>query len=276
MTKTSITTIIGTRPELIRLSLIIKKLDEVFDHRLVHTGQNSDPNLSDVFFKDLAIRKPDLNLKLASDSLGSFLGELFPAIEKELDLNPPHAVVILGDTNSALAGLIAKRKGIPVYHLEAGNRSFDQNVPEEINRKIIDHFSDFNLAYTDYAKQNLLREGILPRGTSVIGSPLYEVIFQLKSKIDSSDILTDLKLKKREYFLVSAHRQENVDNPVRLQELIKALNEIALKFNLPLVISTHPRTKSKLEKLNLNLNLINAQRRFDSEILTFLPLTPLI
>ena len=254
MNKTRITTIVGTRPELIRLSLIIKRLDETFDHRLIHTSQNYDAKLSEIFFSELKIRKPDLYLSNESTTLGSFLGSLFPAIEREFEKNPPDALVILGDTNSALAGIIAKRQGIPVYHLEAGNRSFDQNVPEEINRRIIDHFSDFNLAYTSTAKDNLIREGLSPRNTSVIGSPLCEVISNLSEKIASSKILKDLKLMPGKYFVISAHRQENVDDPIRLYDLVETLNEVAAKFGLPIVVSTHPRTKSKLDKIESKIN----------------------
>jgi UDP-N-acetylglucosamine 2-epimerase len=254
MKLTRVTTIIGTRPELIRLSLIIKRLDEVFEHRLVHTGQNSDSNLKDIFFRELNIRNPDLNLEIQSQSLGKFLGDLLPAIEIEFEANPPDAVVILGDTNSALSGLIAKRKGIPIYHLEAGNRAFDQNVPEEINRRVIDHFSDFNLAYTSHAKENLVREGISSRNLAVIGSPLREVIEVFKDKIEASGILTELKLKQGKYFLVSAHRQENIDNQSRLIDLIGTLNEIATKFGLTVLVSTHPRTKSKLTALSIEIN----------------------
>ena len=254
MKMTRITTIVGTRPELIRLSLIMKRLDEVFEHRFVHTGQNSDSNLKDIFFRELNIRNPDLNLEIQSQSLGKFLGDLLPAIEIEFEANPPDAVVILGDTNSALSGLIAKRKGIPIYHLEAGNRAFDQNVPEEINRRVIDHFSDFNLAYTSHAKENLIREGLSSRNLAVIGSPLREVIEVFKDKIETSGILTELKLKKGKYILVSAHRQENVDDQSRLIELIGTLNEVAIKFGLPILVSTHPRTKSKLTKLSIEVN----------------------
>ena len=254
MKKTRITTILGTRPELIRLSIIIKRLDEVFEHRLVHTGQNSDSKLSEVFFKELKIRKPDLYLDIENSTLGLFLGSLLPVIEIELENNPPDAVLILGDTNSALAGIIAKRKGIPVYHLEAGNRSFDQNVPEEINRRILDHFADFNLTYTNNARDNLVREGIHPRNIAVIGSPLCEVISYFNDEINTSIILKELKIESRKYFLVSTHRQENVDDPARLLDLVQSLNEIALKFGLPIVISTHPRTKSKLDKLNLEID----------------------
>lgn len=254
MNKTRITTIVGTRPELIRLSLIIKRLDETFEHRLIHTSQNYDAKLSEIFFSELKIRKPDLYLSNESTTLGSFLGSLFPAIEREFEKNPPDALVILGDTNSALAGIIAKRKGIPVYHLEAGNRAYDQNVPEEINRRIIDHFSDFNLAYTSNAKDNLIREGLSPRNTSVIGSPLCEVILHLSEKIASSKILKDLKLMPGKYFVISAHRQENVDDPTRLYDLVETLNEMAEKFELPIVVSTHPRTKSKLDKIESRIN----------------------
>jgi len=254
MKKTKITTILGTRPELIRLSLIIKRLDEVFDHRLVHTGQNSDSMLSEVFFKELNIRKPDLHLEIKNSTLGLFLGSLLPAIELEFENNPPDAVVILGDTNSALSGIIAKRKQIPIYHLEAGNRSFDQNVPEEINRRIVDHFADYNLAYTNNAKDNLLREGIHPRNIAVIGSPLCEVIYRFSNEINASKIIKELRLESGNFFLVSTHRQENVDDQSRLHDLIQSLNEIALKFGLPVVISTHPRTKSMLDKIELEIN----------------------
>ena len=254
MKQSRITTVLGTRPELIRLSLIIQRLDQLFDHRLVHTGQNSDLELSEVFFNELKIRKPDLHLEVDNSSLGAFLGDLFPAIENEFHANPPDAVVILGDTNSALAGIIAKRKGIPVYHLEAGNRSFDQNVPEEINRRIIDHYSDFNLAYTSNAKENLLREGLHPRNSTVIGSPLCEVILHFSNEIHSSKILANLKIKSGAYFLVSAHRQENVDDPARLEELVGSLNQVALQFKMPIIVSTHPRTKDKLDSLKVETN----------------------
>lgn len=254
MSETRVTTIVGTRPELIRLSSLINRLDDVFNHRLVHTGQNSDFNLSEVFFKGLNIRNPDNHLNIKNSSLGLFLGKLFPGVEDEFDKFPPDAVVILGDTNSALSGLIAKRKGIPIYHLEAGNRAFDQNVPEEINRRVIDHFADFNLAYTQNARNNLISEGISPRTVSVIGSPLCEVINNFSEDINSSEILVQLKIKPDNYFVVSAHRQENVDDPTRLSDLMDSLNEIAVKYGLPIVVSTHPRIKSKLDKLKIDLN----------------------
>lgn len=263
MKKTRVTTILGTRPELIRLACIITRLDEVFNHRLIHTGQNTDPALSQIFIDELEIRKPDSYLDIPIGTLGSFLGDLFNSIELEFINNPPDAVLILGDTNSALAGIIAKRRGIPVYHLEAGNRSFDLNVPEEINRHIVDHFSDFNLAYTNHAKENLLREGIHPRNISVIGSPLNEILNRFKTQIEGSAILEKLEIESGKYFLVSAHRQENVDDPVRLQQLVEALNALAVKFQLKIIVSTHPRTRSKLENLETVLDpLINLSSPF--------------
>ena len=252
--KLKITTIVGTRPELIRLSSIIGRFDRSFEHRLIHTGQNSNINLSDIFFEELNIRKPDNSINVENKSLGFFLGKIFIEIESELNHFKPDAVVVLGDTNSALSAIIAKRNGIPVYHLEAGNRSFDENVPEEINRRILDHFADFNLAYTQQAKENLLREGLHPRNTIIIGSPLREVFMKYSKNIESSPVLSQLNLQSKQYFLVSVHRQENVDNPERLNKVIKALNSIAVKYELPIVISTHPRTKAKLEVVTESLN----------------------
>lgn len=254
MSRLRVTTIVGTRPELIRLSSIIERFDEIFEHRLVHTGQNSDPKLSEIFLRDLKIRKPDAHLEISVESLGVFLGDLFKKLEIELAQNQTDAVVILGDTNSSLGGIIAKRKGIPVYHLEAGNRSFDPNVPEEINRHIVDHFSDFNLAYTSHAKANLIREGMHPRTVTVVGSPLHEVLTRFSGEISSSRILCDLNLDPGRYFLVSAHRQENIDSTERLGELVDALNLVALEYGLPVIVSTHPRTRNKLDELQLKLN----------------------
>jgi UDP-N-acetylglucosamine 2-epimerase (non-hydrolysing) len=248
--KTKVTTIVGTRPEIIRLSTIIKKFDKHFDHRLIHTGQNPDPNLKDIFFTELGLRKPDLYFGGDHKSLGTFLAKLFIEIEAELINNRPDAVVILGDTNSALSAIIAKRFGIPIYHLEAGNRSFDLNVPEEINRKIVDHASDFNLVYTTLARNNLIAEGIHPRKLALIGSPLMEVLTEHGDKISSSKILDELKLKAKEYFLVSVHRQENVDFPERLKTLLNSLTKVSEVFEMPVIISTHPRTRKKLLELS--------------------------
>jgi UDP-N-acetylglucosamine 2-epimerase (non-hydrolysing) len=252
--KSRVTTILGTRPELIRLSCIIKKFDDVFEHRVIHTGQNSDPQLSQVFITELGIREPDQYLEIPQGTLGSFYSRLFLDVEQEFELHPTDAVVILGDTNSALAGIIAKRRGIPVYHLEAGNRSFDANVPEEINRKIIDHFADYNLAYTQNAKENLMREGLHPQTVTIMGSPLNEVLDEYRSKIDKSAIIAELKLEPGGYFLISAHRQENVDHPSRILELFSTLNWIASEFNLPIIVSTHPRTQQKIQSLEITLS----------------------
>jgi UDP-N-acetylglucosamine 2-epimerase len=248
--KLRISTFVGTRPELIRLSEIIKRFDDVFDHRLVHTGQNYSPSLSQIFFKDLGIRQPDLYLNLVNESVGGFLGQLFKIAEEEFINNRPDALVILGDTNSALISIIAKRMNIPIYHLEAGNRSFDSNVPEEINRKIVDHSSDFNLAYTEVAKNNLLREGIHPRNITVIGSPLKEVIEKTLKKAQNSTVLEELEITAKEFFLVSAHRQENIDSELRLNELISSINDISEEFNSTVIITLHPRLRDKINKLN--------------------------
>ena len=251
MNKLRITTIVGTRPEIIRLSATIALLEQHFEHRLIHTGQNSANFMKDVFFKELGIRTPDLEIELENHSLATNLASIFVGVEKELLDNRPDAVVILGDTNSALSVMIAKRMGIPVYHLEAGNRSFDPNVPEEINRRIVDHSSDFNLVYSEHARRNLLDEGIHPRSICLIGSPMYEVITNNLTSINNSDILERLKLSDREYFVVSTHRQENIDSPERLTSVVSMLNEVAETFGLPIILSTHPRIKEKLEKIQL-------------------------
>jgi UDP-N-acetylglucosamine 2-epimerase (non-hydrolysing) len=251
MKKFRITTIVGTRPEIIRMSEVIKKFDIFFDHRLIHTGQNPDPLLKDIFFKDLELREPDVYFGGDHTSLGSFLSNLFLGMEKELKTNKPDGVVILGDTNSALAAILAKRFGIPVYHLEAGNRSFDQNVPEEINRKIVDHTSDFNLAYTELARNNLLAEGIHPRKIALIGSPLNEVLTFHKARIENSKILSTLNLTKQGYILVSAHRQENIDFKSRFDNFIETLNLVSSTYSMPILVSTHPRTKKQLDQKNI-------------------------
>lgn len=261
--KTRITTIVGTRPEIIRLSEVIKKLDTFFEHRLIHTGQNPDPNLKDIFFSDLGVRQPDFYFGGDHNSLGGFLSTLFIEMEKEFTNFRPDAVVILGDTNSALSAILAKRFGIPVYHLEAGNRSFDLNVPEEINRRIVDHTSDFNMVYTEHARHNLLSEGIHPRKISLIGSPLCEVLAVHRDAIESSRILERLSLKSREFFLVSVHRQENVDFPDRLDSLLSGLEAVAAEYGLPILVSTHPRTRKKLKELRENFHrLINFHEPF--------------
>jgi UDP-N-acetylglucosamine 2-epimerase (non-hydrolysing) len=252
--KWKLTTFVGTRPELIRLSEVIRLADVVFEHRLIHSGQNSVGYLSEVFFAELNIRKPDISFNCDTESLGKFMSDLFLKTEYELTLNRPDAILILGDTNTAYVSIIARRMKIPVYHLEAGNRSYDNNVPEEINRKIVDHAADFNLAYTEFARRNLLAEGIDPRTISVVGSPLREVIQKHKTGIESSPILNSLGVEPDQYFLVSMHRQENVNTKHRLQEFVLALEEVHSHYSLPLILSLHPRTKSMFDEFKVKLS----------------------
>jgi UDP-N-acetylglucosamine 2-epimerase (non-hydrolysing) len=252
MRKTKVTTFVGTRPEIIRLACIIEKFDYLFDHRLIHTGQNPDPLLRDVFLKELEVRTPDVYFKDNHESLANFLANLLIETEKELTENRPDAILILGDTNSALAAIIAKRMGIPIYHLEAGNRSFDSNVPEEINRRIVDHIADMNFPYSELARANLIAEGIHPRKISLMGSPLPEVFSKYMDNISNSKVLEDLDIRKNSYFLVSAHRQENVDSEERLNTLVETLKLIRSKYQMPVLVSTHPRTKKKLDKLHMD------------------------
>ncbi|PFG39018.1 UDP-N-acetylglucosamine 2-epimerase (non-hydrolysing) [Georgenia soli] len=239
-------TIVGTRPELIRLSRVIARLDSTVDHVLVHTGQNYDPTLRDVFFEDLAIRQPDHVLGVDTSSLGRTLGEILIRTEEVLKTEQPDAVLVLGDTNSSIAAVIAKRMHIPVYHMEAGNRSFDENVPEETNRRLIDHIADFNLVYTEHARRNLLAEGLHSRRIALTGSPMREVLDHYRGKIDTSDALDRFGLEERGYFLVSAHREENVDLRSRLAQLLETLVAIRNEFNMPVFVSTHPRTRKRL------------------------------
>ena len=249
MRKLKVVTIVGTRPEIIRLSRLIPKLDQFTDHILVHTGQNYDPKLNDVFFEDLQLRQPDYFLNVEASSMGTVMGETLRKAEKVFLDVKPDAVMILGDTNSAIAAVVAERMQIPVYHMEAGNRSFDNNVPEELNRRMVDHVSTFNLPYNDYSMRNLLTEGIHPRFIHKTGSPMLEIFKHYKSRIESSSVLSDLNLTPKGYFLVSIHRQENVDFPDRLEQVLKALAAIRDEWNLPIMVSTHPRTRKKLEEL---------------------------
>jgi UDP-N-acetylglucosamine 2-epimerase len=254
MKKTKITTFVGTRPEIIRLSEIIKALDKNFDHRLIHTGQNPDPRLKDVFFEDLGLRLPDAYFSGNHETLGGFIAELMINAEIELMQNRPDGVVILGDTNSALAAILARRMAIPVYHLEAGNRSFDQNVPEEINRRLVDHIADFNFPYSELARSNLLAEGLHPRSIFLLGSPLKEVLSKNWEKIQDSSILNSENLVAGGYFVVSMHRQENVDLPDRLNKLLQTLNMLAERYELPVLVSLHPRTKRRLLDAEVPMN----------------------
>lgn len=249
MRKQTIVTVVGTRPEIIRLSRVIAKLDESVNHIFVHTGQNYDPQLNDVFFSELKVRKPDYYLNVGTDSLGAVLADTLRKIEDVFISHKPDGVVILGDTNSAIAAILAKRMHIPVYHLEAGNRSFDENVPEETNRRMVDHVSDFNLAYSEHARRNLLAEGMHARRVVVTGSPMREILEHYRADIESSNVLIDLGLIKGRYFLVSAHRQENVDHPARLADLLESLKSIHEEWKIPVMVSTHPRTRKQLENL---------------------------
>ncbi len=248
MSRPRIVTVVGTRPEIIRLSRVIDHLDRVSDHVLVHTGQNHDRQLNAVFFEELGIREPDHFLSVDTSSLGAVLGDVLRKSEQLFTALRPDAVLVLGDTNSAIAIVMAKRMHIPTYHMEAGNRSFDENVPEETNRRLVDHVADFNLAYTEHARRNLLAEGLHPRRILVTGSPMTEVLRHYGEAIEASDALERLHLKSDQYFLVSAHRQENVDSSERLDTLLEALSAVHKRYDLPVLVSTHPRTRRRLEE----------------------------
>jgi UDP-N-acetylglucosamine 2-epimerase (non-hydrolysing) len=248
MEKLKVMTIIGTRPEIIRLSEVIKACDRYFNHHLVHTGQNYDYELNEVFFEELGLREPDNYLEAVGEHLGETIGNIISKSYELLAEEIPDALLILGDTNSALCSIAAKRLKIPIFHMEAGNRCFDQNVPEEINRKIVDHISDINLPYTEHSRRYLLSEGIRKEHIFVTGSPMTEVIKKNKEKIENSNVLEELNLEKDNYFLVSAHREENVDNEENFLSLMNALNDIAENYQMPIVYSTHPRSKKRIEE----------------------------
>jgi len=248
--KLKVVTIVGTRPEIIRLSRLIPKLDEYTDHIFVHTGQNSDPKLNEVFFEDLELRAPDYYLSVDTSTMGTVMGDVIKKSEEVFLKEKPDAVMILGDTNSAIAAIVAERLHIPVYHMEAGNRSFDNNVPEELNRKMVDHVASFNLPYNDYSMRNLLAEGIHPRYIQKTGSPIREIYEHYKDKIAASTAVEDLGLTANGYFLVSVHRQENVDLPERLEKVLDCLVAVRDHWNLPVLVSTHPRTRVRLEALD--------------------------
>lgn len=249
MKKLKIITIVGTRPEIIRLSRVMNRLDKCTEQIIVHTGQNYDYELNEIFWNDLELRKPDHFLNADTSSLGSTIGDILKKTEEVLLKEQPDGLLVLGDTNSCLSAYIAKRMHIPIFHMEAGNRSFDQNVPEETNRKIIDHLADFNLVYTEHARRHLLSEGLPHRRIYLTGSPMKEVLMHYKSKIDQSTALKDLNLSKKEYFIVSVHREENVDHPKSLTKILDLLNQIASKYDIPVIVSTHPRTRKKIEQL---------------------------
>ena len=244
-------TIVETRSEIVRLSCVIKKMDKYCNHILVHTGQNYDYELYKIFFKDLELREPDYVLNVKAKKLYNQIGNIMSQTGEILDKVRPDALLVLGDTNSALSVINAKRLKIPIYHMEAGDRSFDENVPEEINRRIVDHTADINLAYTEYSRRNLLREGIHPSKIFVTGSPIREVYENMKEKFNKSNILKELNLEENRFITASIHREENVDKKGGLESIIKCYNALAEKYNIPIIVSTHPRTKHRLKDQNL-------------------------
>lgn len=251
MKKLKVMTILGTRPEIIRLSRVMAALDQVVDHKIVHTGQNYDYELNDVFFEELGVRQPDHFLNIDTSSLGKSLGEILIKTEQVILEEKPDAVLVLGDTNSAVATMMAKRMKIPTYHMEAGNRSFDANVPEEINRKLVDHLADFNLVYTEHARRHLISEGLSHRFIYLTGSPMREVLEHVLPSIESSNVLEQLGLKAKEFFIVSVHREENVDSKENLHKVVDVLKALNQEYGYPVVVSTHPRTRNRLERLGL-------------------------
>ncbi len=255
MNKLKVLTVVGTRPEIIRLSRVLLKLDatESIEHILVHTGQNYDYELNDVFFKDLGLRKPDYFLDAAGLNATTTAGQILINIDPILQKVNPDAFLVLGDTNSCLCAIAAKKRKIPIFHMEAGNRCFDQRVPEETNRKIVDHISDINLTYSDIAREYLLKEGLSADRIIKTGSPIYEVLNAYSKQIDSSNVLSRLNLTKENYFIVSAHREENI-NSDNFLKLVEALNAIAEKYKLPIIVSTHPRTRNKIKETGVHFN----------------------
>lgn len=249
-----VVTIVGTRPEIIRLSCTIAKLDEFCDHVLVHTGQNYDYELNQIFFEDLGIRAPDIFLECAGASAAETMAQVISKSDLMFSQVKPEAILILGDTNSAMAAISAKRRKIPIFHMEAGNRCFDMRVPEEINRKIVDHISDVNMPYTDIAREYLLAEGLKPDLIVKTGSPMDEVLQNYQEKIQNSDISRSLGLEPGEYFVVSVHREENIDSEFNIHSYVNSLNTIAEKYCLPIIVSTHPRTRKKIDSLNLKFH----------------------
>ncbi|WP_392352684.1 non-hydrolyzing UDP-N-acetylglucosamine 2-epimerase [Pseudoalteromonas rhizosphaerae] len=247
MKKLKVMSVVGTRPEIIRLSRVIAKLDEHCEHILVHTGQNYDFELNEVFFNDLGVRKPDYFLNAAGKNAAETIGQVIIKVDQVLEEINPEAMLVLGDTNSCISAIPAKRRKVPIFHMEAGNRCFDQRVPEETNRRIVDHTADVNLTYSTIARDYLLAEGLPADRVIKTGSPMFEVLNHYMDRIDSSDVLSRLGLKQGEFFVVSAHREENVDSPKQLVKLAESLNKIAEQYNLPVIISTHPRTRNRIE-----------------------------
>jgi UDP-N-acetylglucosamine 2-epimerase (non-hydrolysing) len=246
--KLKVLTVVGTRPEIIRLAATLKRLDEHVDHVLVHTGQNYDYELNEVFFEDLGLRRPDHFLEADTSSLGAVLGTILTRVESVLAAEKPDAMLVLGDTNSCISALMARRMKIPVYHMEAGNRCFDENVPEEVNRRLVDHVADYNLVYTEHARRNLLAEGIHPSRIVLTGSPMREVLNANAEQIAASDVLERQNLTAGGYFLVSLHREENVDSAERLTSVLDALSQLSTAHGVPVLVSTHPRTRNRLDE----------------------------
>jgi UDP-N-acetyl-L-fucosamine synthase len=260
MKRLKVVTVVGTRPEIIRLSRVIAKLDQYIDHQLVHTGQNYDYELNRVFFDDLDIRKPDYFLDAAGKTGAETIGKVIIAVDKVLEELKPDAMLVLGDTNSCMAVVPAKRHKIPVFHMEAGNRCFDQRVPEEINRRIVDHTADINMTYSTIAREYLLREGLPADMIIKTGSPMHEVLHHYLSGIETSDVLERLRLKREQFFVVSAHREENIDSDLNFGKLVGVLNTLAEQYSLPVIVSTHPRTQKRIDavgiKFHQNIKLI--------------------
>jgi UDP-N-acetyl-L-fucosamine synthase len=254
MNKLKLMTVVGTRPEIIRLSRVMQACDKYFDHILVHTGQNYDYELNEIFFTDLGIRKPDYFLNAAGATGAETIGNVIIGVDKVLDEVQPEALLVLGDTNSCMAVLPAKRRKIPTFHMEAGNRCFDMRVPEEINRRIVDHTADINLTYSTIARDYLLAEGLPADLVIKTGSPMFEVLNHYKAKIESSNILETLSLKENQYFIVSAHREENINSDQNFLDLVNMLNAVAEKYQYPVIVSTHPRTRNRIEELKVEFN----------------------
>nr|MBF0683362.1 UDP-N-acetyl glucosamine 2-epimerase [Pseudomonas sp.] len=247
MKRLKVATIVGTRPEIIRLSRVMAKLDQHCDHLLIHTGQNYDYELNEIFFNDLGVRRPDVFLDAAGDTAAQTIGNIIGKVDVVLAERQPEALLVLGDTNSCLAVIPAKRRKVPIFHMEAGNRCFDMRVPEEINRRIVDHTADVNLTYSDIAREYLLREGLPPDRIIKTGSPMFEVLNHYRDQIDASDALQRLSLSRGKYIVASAHREENVDSGVNFSKLVKLLNGVAEQFDEPVIVSAHPRTKKRID-----------------------------
>ena len=254
MNKLKLMTVVGTRPEIIRLSRVMQACDKYFDHIIVHTGQNYDYELNEIFFTDLGIRKPDHFLNAAGATGAETIGNVIIGVDKVLEEVQPEALLVLGDTNSCMAVIPAKRRKIPTFHMEAGNRCFDMRVPEEINRRIVDHTADINLTYSTIARDYLLAEGIPADLVIKTGSPMFEVLNHYKAKIEASDILETLGLKEQQYFIVSAHREENINSKQNFLDLVDMLNAVAEKYQFPVIVSTHPRTRNRIEELNIKFH----------------------